>query len=221
MNWQLFALILRKAQAAPQPTSLSGRFARAIALLRSLVANFGAFGLPTFPFVDAACHRLERLGRRLDTLLRKYEAGTLPPPKPARPRHSHEKPARPAKPKTPAQSLPTRYGWMQHWVRLANQSGIDHLIAHPDLPAVLAAAPQAGRILRPLCHMLAIPRPDFLATNPRPTKAAKPATRKRRAPQRRRPPPRQPAPRPPAEHPFRTIPALRHLWYPFRRPRTA
>jgi hypothetical protein len=37
------------------------------------------------------------------------------------------------------------------------------LLGHPELPALIAAAPQVGRILRPLCHMLDVEPPPELA----------------------------------------------------------
>ena len=70
-------------------------------------------------------------------------------------------------------------------------------LERPDLPAFLAAAPTAGRYLRPLCRLLAVPQPEFLALppRPRPRRTPRPAT------------PRPGSPRsfnlPPGDKPFR------------------
>ena len=76
---------------------------------------------------------------------------------------------------------------------------VEHFLAEPELAALLRDAPQAGRLLRPLCRMLAIPVPAPLrlpARPPRPApKARAPAVRppRRRGlpifPVGRRPPP--------------------------------
>ena len=55
--------------------------------------------------------------------------------------------------------------------------------------ALCAAAPQTGRLLRPLCRMFAIPEPAYIA-RPKP----------RREPKPRQPRPRKPQPPPFAEH---------------------
>ena len=36
------------------------------------------------------------------------------------------------------------------------------LVADPEMQAMVAAAPQVGRILRPFCHMLGLPLPEWL-----------------------------------------------------------
>ena len=235
MNWGLYANLLRRVQAVPQPDSLSGRFAWAMDFLRRLAANFANASEQTGPFMRLIDDRLARLAKRFNTLALKFEAGTLlPPPKPrARP-----KPTTPARPRRPGVSLnlPSRRGWLVHWVQLVNQASIERYIADPRMQELAAAAPQAGRILRPLCHMLAIPCPDFLRPKPPAAKTidaktidakaiavtTKTPAAKTPAAKTRRLKPRPSEPRqPPGPHPFRDIPALRHLWDPIRRPQTA
>jgi hypothetical protein len=45
-------------------------------------------------------------------------------------------------------------------------SQLNHLLAEPEAAALLAASPQAARILRPLCHLLGI-RPASVPPLPR------------------------------------------------------
>ena len=39
---------------------------------------------------------------------------------------------------------------------------LQHLLAQPEMQTLLDAAPQAARLLRPLCRMLAVPLPPIL-----------------------------------------------------------
>lgn len=64
--------------------------------------------------------------------------------------------------------LPRAFGWL---VRLVTgvtcyRSQLQHLLSDPEIEALVSAAPQMGRMLRPLCHMLAIRVPEFLARIP-------------------------------------------------------
>ncbi len=114
--------------------------------------------------------RLHRLAARLTSLVSRIQAGTLPPPGPRRPaaRSRDQRRAR----------LPDSRGWLLREVPgAAEYAGqVQALLADPQTAALLEAAPQAGRIFRPLCRMLAIPLPDHLRrlrppTAPRPTAA--------------------------------------------------
>ena len=66
---------------------------------------------------------------------------------------------------SPPCRLPGGFGWL---LRLAPESGayvgqIEYLLADPEMKALLAGSPQAGRLLRPLCRMLGIrPGPELL-----------------------------------------------------------
>jgi hypothetical protein len=64
---------------------------------------------------------------------------------------------------------------------------IQLMLDDPEIIALCAAAPQAGRLLRPLCRMFAITPPAHIARPPRP---APPRT----------PRPQKPQPPPFAEH---------------------
>ena len=73
--------------------------------------------------------------------------------------------------------LPRGFGWLLRVVpeTVAYGGQVEHLLADPKMTALLAASPQAGRILRPLCHMLAIKPPPALAAPPRAKRVVSPA----------------------------------------------
>lgn len=134
---------------------------------------------------------LNRTTQRFQRLHARWMAGTLPPPAPrlsAPP--AGPKPPRPESAPATAQPpalprLTRRRGWLRHALtRDAGNFGsqIVHMLLRPDMPAFLAAAPQVGRLLRPLLHLLGTDIPAELALPPRPP---------RRRPPRPRPP--QPA----------------------------
>lgn len=66
--------------------------------------------------------------------------------------------------KPPLPRLPRAFGW---FIRLipgvaSYRSQLYHLLGEPEIGTLLSAAPQLGRMLRPLCLMLAIkPTPDL------------------------------------------------------------
>ena len=144
------------------------------------------------PVLLLAWTRIGRAAARLQSLFARWKANTLPAPRPSRagqPRQPRPKPYFPA-------GRAWLAGQTDHHVR-GRASQLQHLLAHPDMPAFLAAAPQAGRILRPLCHMLGITMPAILHLPPAPP-SPKPA----------KPPRPKPTPLPPL------LPL-----YPQRRPR--
>ncbi|MBV9656450.1 MAG: hypothetical protein JOZ42_17985 [Acetobacteraceae bacterium] len=67
---------------------------------------------------------------------------------------------------------PPTYGWLLTLAPELNtrigRAQIETLLSDPAFLALLAQAPQAGRILRPLCHMLRIELPEYLRLPPRP-----------------------------------------------------
>ena len=53
--------------------------------------------------------------------------------------------------------LPRRFGWLiaaLGWEAAGYASQLEHLLAQPDVAAVLAVCPRARRVLRPVAHML-------------------------------------------------------------------
>ena len=113
--------------------------------------------------------RLGHLSNRLQSLFARFQAGTLRPPAPSHP-PAPSRPRTPTATQRPYTRLPTRHLWVVAHVRDAAPCAtqIEALFATPEFPAVLAAAPQAARLLRPLCAMLGANLPPALALPPRP-----------------------------------------------------
>ena len=109
--------------------------------------------------------RAARLFARLHAL---WLANRLPAPRPgrARPPKAQTAPEHPLPP-----PIPRAKGWFlnagRHHAGLAHHH-LTEFLARTDLPDFLAAVPRAGRYLRPLCRLLAVPQPGFLALPPRP-----------------------------------------------------
>jgi hypothetical protein len=151
------------ALAAP---SLPARFTAAIDLLCrgltvSLPQNWGNAALAL-----SAWTRLRRLLGRFAALVAVVEAGRIPAA-----RRTTQAAARPRL-GAPAVRMPGGSGWL---LRLApaletriGLGRVESLLGDPELRALLAHAPQAGRILRPLCHMLGIKTPAVLRLPRRP-----------------------------------------------------
>ncbi|MBV9653137.1 MAG: hypothetical protein JOZ42_01100 [Acetobacteraceae bacterium] len=184
--------------AAPTQT-LTDRFAFAV----ELVFRGFSLSLPRnhemAPLALSTWNRLKRLVARFSALVAAVEAGRFAT---ARRTPVAERKARQISPESqvPAQtrrvSPPKAYGWLLGLAPDLNtrigRAQIETLLADPALLALLAQAPQAGRILRPLCHMLRIEGPACLQLPPRsrrprpgPSGAAKPAWEAR--PQRPKP----------------------------------
>ena len=111
---------------------------------------------------DRLMHLHRHLGRvvvRFERLFARFQAGTLPSQTGAKPRPSRAGQAPTGGPAAERIRLPSGRLWL---VPLAQPpaavaaSHLRHWMAHPDVEKFLAAAPQAGRILRPLCRMLGI-----------------------------------------------------------------
>ena len=156
--------------------SLADRFTTLARLLRQTL------GAPDYARFDLALkwaiwHRISRLSLR-------FRAFALNP----HPRRSGKPSAKPdpvlerESPPTGAKKskMPARKGWLLqtfpgHHIPYVR----GHLISFlqdPDVSRLHGANPSIGRVLRPLCHMLAIPLPDYLKLErkPRPP-APKPA----------------------------------------------
>ena len=107
------------------------------------------------PLFFLLCNRLGRLAGRFDALLARLEAGQpAAAPGPARTRP----PRAPPKPDT--LRLPQDRGWLfgmlPTMTAALHRIRLEALLADPQTAALLAAAPEAGRILRPLCHLLGV-----------------------------------------------------------------
>ncbi len=147
------------------------------------------------PLVALLWTRLARLTARFDALVARLTAGHPAAPARQRTRPAATVPARAAP--APGLRLPRSQAWL---IRLLPGEAASYgcqlqaLLADPQMAALLAAAPEAGRILRPLCRLLAIAPEGMLAL---PSAAGKPA-----------PKPRPAKPAPPPE----SGPTLAQMW---------
>ncbi len=134
----------------PAPPALADRFACLVEGLRRAIAARGAGAWLAVPLMLLLWSRLRRIALRFARLAEKLRAGTLPPP---RRRLRSSRPARP-----PALRLPRGVAWLLRRLpqAAAAASQLQHLLADPAMDDLLAAAPQAGRLLRPLCQMLGV-----------------------------------------------------------------
>jgi hypothetical protein len=126
---------------------------------------------------------LKRLVQKFAALVARAEAGTLRPPR----RGCHRSPAK-NPPDKPRPRWPTNFAWlikMLPYEAACFGSQLQHQFSQPEMMALLEAAPQAGRLLRPLCRMLAVDLPPALRLPPRPPRPRKP--RKPRPPKQQTP----------------------------------
>jgi hypothetical protein len=72
--------------------------------------------------------------------------------------------------------LPRARGWITRRIPEAGPSAgwLEYLLQQPHTQDFVQAAPQAARLLRPLCHALAVDQPAWLQLPPRPRKPRKP-----------------------------------------------
>ena len=122
----------------------------------------------------------DRIRRRFITLYTRRKDGTL---KPTRQRLASLPspqaggagggPATPeTQPKPEKPKAPRKRGWVTHMAPPCAEAGswLHYFLQRDDMPAFLAAVPRAGRLLRPLCHMLGVPLPEYLKLPKRPRK---------------------------------------------------
>jgi len=192
--------------AAPQyPSSLVEHLDGILRPLRAMLAGHTQTPGPLQPLMALIWIYLTRPAQRLARLIAKLQAGTLAPPRP------RPVPTAPPTPRAPKLRLPNRHAWLIRLIQRTAQlnAQLEIFMSRPEMAELLAAAPQAGRILRPLCRMLGIrPLPPVLRLPPMPRRPRppkpKPATpritaRERRAllsysPGRLRTAPNQPNP---------------------------
>ena len=139
-------------------------------ILRGILGRLGMWKLdetlkwPAYHLVNKAFQRIERL-------LLRYRAGRLwrRSPREGVPVKRERKAGR-------GPALPRKFAWLvQAGEHQAVGYGLQlkHLLSDPEMVALLEAAPQAKRILRPLCRALAIDLP-WTVTPPRPPRPRKP-----------------------------------------------
>jgi len=113
--------------------------------------------------------RLQHVSQRLAALVARAAAGRALT---RRPRRLHVAPLAPIRrmPPTPFPRLPHKFAWLVRLVPEAASYGsqLRHLLAEPEMAALLAASPQASRLLRPICRMLAVAPPHAVPRPPPP-----------------------------------------------------
>ena len=196
---------------------LAGTLAEMRAAVAARTVRPGHPGLPGW-LILLIWTRLGRIAQRLARIFAQLEAGTLKPPRkrPATPRKPVARPPQPAADR----KLPRGVAWLVPLVPGISfgRERLEALFAEPEMQAMLAAAPQLGRSLRPLCHMLGLrPLPPLLRLPAKPepapsgpAAAAKVGRTPPADPARARPPrnPRTPPPALEVARPVGVPPAL-------------
>lgn len=168
------------------PATLADRFTDIIAGIRAAIREQRNVQPPSVGSVlFLVWLRMANMRKRFAVLVDKLRAGTLAAPR-QRQRQRSASPAPAAAPdavKLPPQSA----GWLirllpQPWHVNYWRDPLEKLLADPEMAALLQAAPQAGRILRPLCRMLLIPLPANLRLPKRKRPPRKPAAKPQRPP---------------------------------------
>ena len=157
------------------------RFAYIIGVLCQAVA---ARGVAIGPIHILIHKRLSRIGVRFARLVALVRAGELPSATAAGSRAARQAKSRasddPADRRADSRAgrLPRGLAWLFRLVpaSTALASQMNHLLSDPEMVALLQAAPQMGRLLRPLCQMLGIRLSDHpLLLPPRTREAASPS----------------------------------------------
>jgi hypothetical protein len=176
------------------------------ALQRAIGDNHVARGV-SGPLVALIWNYLGGIINRFAAIVAKIRAGTLPKPRAPRARKPLADSEANPPPKKPRKKnlLPSRDAWLirlmgWHVGNLGSQLG--HLLQDPDMAALIAAAPQLGRMLRPLCRALGT-NPGAAGLPPQPPKPMQP----------RKPRPRRP--RPPKPTALNTASPVEHRWGPY------
>ena len=182
------------------------RLAEFINNLVQIIVSLGAYytgGLLSNAAARMIIRRIAPIANKVRAIADRVAAGTLR--RPPSPRTASTTPARP---RPPALRWPHRLRGSHAWLcRIAIQlhpmgNQLDHLLRAPDMQALIQAAPQLRRILRPLCRMLG----TTTLNPPKPPPAPRPA-----------PQPRSAAPPVPSLPPRPARPAL----IPWRMPKLA
>ena len=146
--------------SAPAPLSATDAFALIVERLCQTVAAQSYRERMAAPLILLIWTRLRRLAARFAALAARVRAGTLRSRAPAR--RAASRPASPSGLSPPPPRLPNDFAWL---VRLVGReaagcgSQLQFLLTDPEFAALIAAAPQMGRVLRPLCRMLGVEPP--------------------------------------------------------------
>jgi hypothetical protein len=155
----------------PALPSVPDRFALLIRLLREAIWARAAKNEAARPILLLIWSRLGRMAGRFAALAERVRTGPL------RPQRQRTARPPPEERKQERQRWPGKFAWLLRLVPEAASYGsqLHHLLAGPEMAALLKTAPQAGRILRPLCRLLAQkPIPSLLPPPPKTARAAPP-----------------------------------------------
>ena len=158
-------------------------------VLRGLLAALGGFGLEAMRGV-ILYRRIGGIAGRIERMLVRFRAGRLW-------RVTHRA-ARFGAIRRANCTLPRRFGWLVQagGHRAAGFGSQLHSVLNaPEMTALLAASPQAGRILRPLCRALAVELPGMAATSRKAAAECVTTARRRTRPRMAPEPYRIPLPR--------------------------
>jgi hypothetical protein len=114
----------------------------------------------------AIWNRVRLLGDRLIALAERVRAGRLPARRKSTPRPG----ALPQRERETRRSvveavrLPRGFGWVGRLLQEAAKyaGALQYMLRDPEMAALVEKAPQAGSMLRPLCHLLGVRPPGFL-----------------------------------------------------------
>ena len=132
--------------------TLATRFCAILRDLRAVIGTHVVTDTLRLPLLTLLWTHLGRTARRFESLFRKWQAGSLPNPRPSRA-------GQPRKPQPAQLRLPRTRAWVvaELGYRAAGHAGqLQHLLNDSRMVDFIAAVPQAGRLLRPLCAMLGI-----------------------------------------------------------------
>ena len=180
---------------------LATTFRAILAGLQSVIAPISARDRARTDFFVRAANRINRTIQRFESLVARWQSGTLPNPR------TTPRPRRATRAEPGAPRLPRGKAWLvralAHHDGYGRASQLAHFLATPEAAAFLVAVPRAGRLLRPLCNALGITPPDVIAPPP---PAHPPPAR----------PPRPAVPRPPRAPPPGGAPAKPRRRAPLR-----
>jgi hypothetical protein len=151
---------------ATAPLSPTDRFSCLIEGLFEDVAAAAPLGWVAIPLIKLLWRRLRRMSRLFAAILARFRAGTLPAPGSAPRRPAPARPAAASDPSHGPRPLdqPRRFGWVLQmtYAAMVRRFDLVEMLDDPETVALVAGAPQLGRVLRPLCRMLALKPPAWL-----------------------------------------------------------
>ena len=117
--------------------------------------------------------RLRRMNRQFAAIMARCRAGILVRAVAERPAGASPR-SRGPRPGQPSQ----RYGWVIYaisWFVWNRHYELKEMLEEPEIEEMVAAAPEFGRVFRPMCRMLAVKPPAWLRLprKPRPSRAIK------------------------------------------------